>query len=111
MEAFLTVTVFLFLPALYPWLMHPTTRKRPEGRWILLGMGGTAAGIAALGYSPLKAADAILLLIWWGALLVWSVTATIARVRHHRIEKRKRKDRAVRARFDHETRQQTGPTP
>jgi threonine/homoserine/homoserine lactone efflux protein len=97
MEAFLTVTVFLFLPALYPWFMHPKTRRRPEGKWILLGMGAVAAGIAALGYSPLKALDAIFLLIWWIALVAWSVTATVARVRYRR--QRRIADR-LRAQFD-----------
>ena len=109
MEPFLVVTAFLFAPALYPWFMHPTTKKRPDAKWILLALLTASAGIAAIGYSAIKAVDAPILLCWWLLLLTWSVTATVARIRHHRIKKRKRKDQPIRDRFEQETRQ-SGPT-
>lgn len=101
---FVSVSVFLFLFALVPFLIHPQVKHNGrQAVGYLLAMAGVAMGITLLGQSDAKGWAAPLLLLYWGLVAVWTVMAIGARHRHHGIKRKVKADAAIRARFDHET--------
>lgn len=103
MDTLIVVTTFLWLLALIPFAIHPTARKNPKGRAVyLIGAAVVSAIVTVLGI-VWPATAALPLLGYWLVLVLLTGSSIKARVRYHKINRRRREDAIVRARFDHET--------